>query len=568
MGSLRFAPLLGLAPLKVERIRFAGDAVVLDLISTQAFCCCPVCGQRSCRVHSHYCRRLADLPAHGRTIELNLRLCRFFCDHPDCPKQTFAEPLPRITQPHARRTCRLAGAIQEIAFAAGGEAGSRLARHIGIITSPDTLLRLTRDNPLPTAACGEQACAGPRVLGVDDWAFHRGQRYGTILCDLELHRPVDLLPERSAAGFAAWLHEHPGVEFISRDRGADYAKGATLGAPQAKQIADRWHLLHNLIEVFEQALNRQHAMLAEVAKTAMQPAAESDLVVMTDPPAASSNSILAETVESAPRQPTRRQQRQEQSSSRRQARFDQVKELRAQGMPLRRIAVQLRLSRCTVRRYAHTAECPDHAPRPQLASLLDPFMPYLRRRWDEGCHLAAQLYHEIKDQGFTGSRYMVRRRVAAWRDHRNAADIAGLSPATKPRSAWRPSARSVVWLLLKPDKVRSAEQQMFLAELASRWPALAENVTLIEEFRQLLSGSHADDLPAWVELAGEPAILPEIKRFAENLSQDWQAVIEAIRQPWSNGQVEGQVNRLKLIKRQMYGRANFDLLRAKVLHMS
>ena len=192
-------------------------------------------------------------------------------------------------------------------------------------------------------------------------------------------------------------------------------------------------------------------------------------------------------------------------------------------------------------------------------------MDYIHRRWDEGCHLAAQLYREVKSQGFTGSRYMVRRRVAAWRDGENIGGIER-APQVPRHQPWRPSARSVVWLLLKPSKIRSIEQQTFLVALRIKWPALAENVALIEEFRQLLCRGVADDLPVWVELAAEPLILPEINRFAQNLSQDWDAVNEAIRQPWSNGQVEGQVNRLKLIKRQMYGRANFDLLIAKVLH--
>jgi len=191
---------------------------------------------------------------------------------------------------------------------------------------------------------------------------------------------------------------------------------------------------------------------------------------------------------------------------------------------------------------------------------------YLKRRWEEGCYTAAQLYREVKERGFSGSRYMVRRRVAAWRNLGSVAPGHGLPQVKTQEQGWRPSARGVTWLLLKPDKARSVEQQAFLVALQQRWPELPENVTLIQEFRSVLCQHHAADLEAWVALAGGPSILPEIKRFAQNLRQDWAAVTEAVQQPWSNGQVEGQVNRLKLIKRQMYGRANFDLLRQRVLH--
>ena len=563
--------------LAVEWIRLGPGAVQIGLEPTAAFCRCPTCGIASYRVHSHYVRELLDLPAHGRVIHLQIRLRRFFCDFRDCPQQTFAEQVPEVMMRHSRKTCRLIAGLQHIALSAGAESGARLSNCLGMPTSPDTLLRLIR-------RLAPQPVVGPRVLGVDDWAFHRGRRYGTILCDLESHRPVDLLPERSASSLAAWLREHPGTQIISRDRGSEYARGAAQGAPLAKQVADRWHLLHNLIEAFERALDRNHALLAQVAKTLhhrngqassplLQPVACSEVTERVEHPvlpAAPTQPSIEQSPEPLPAQPTRRQKLQEQRRSRRLARYERIKELQAQGVPLLRIARQLNLARCTVRRYARSEEFPERPARrsrcivsrtsihrSRSAGPLDAYMDYLKQRWDEGCRKAAQLYREVKERGFTGSPYMVRRRVAEWRDKKESANSV---------SAWRPSARTVAWLLLKPDHDRPIEQIVFLNSLIEAWPALMESVTLIQEFRSLLCRRRPNDLQAWVELANEPSILPEIKQFAQNLHQDWAAVLEAVEEPWSNGQVEGQVNRLKLIKRQMYGRANFDLLRQRVLH--
>jgi transposase len=375
--------------------------------------------------------------------------------------------------------------------------------------SPDTMLRLMRQASL-------SAISEPRVLGVDDWAFHRSRRYGTILCDLELHRPVDLLPERSATILAAWLQRHPGIQIISRDRSGEYAKGASAGAPQARQVADRWHLLHNLVQAFEQALDRQHALLAEASQQL------SSNILHASVPAPADSCTAANAVLPTIKL-TQRQQLQEGRRARRQSLYRQVKEFQYQGMKLRKIAQQLRLSRCTVRRYARGEQFPERASRPKAVSSLDQFAGYLQRRWEEGCRSAAQLYREVKAQGFTGSSYMVRRRVAVWRDPADADHVTGSSPAATWDQSWRPSARSVAWLLLKPDKVRSTKQEAFLGALLQKCPELGENVSLIQEFRELLCHHNPDDLETWVELATEPQILREIKRFAQNLRQDWPA---------------------------------------------
>jgi transposase len=541
------ALVLGYRSLTITALRITPQGLELAAEPTADDACCPACGHRCTRVHTRHRRVVRDLPACGRPVILNLHLRRFFCDLSDCPRRTFVERIPGVARSHARRSLRLTAALQEIVFAAGGEAGSRLAMELGMPSSGDTLLRLIRH------VDSSPADAAPRVLGVDDWAMRRGQVYGTILCDLERHQPIDLLPQRSANVLADWLRLHPGVEIISRDRGGEYARGAAEGAPDAVQVADRWHLLHNLTDALQRAVDRRSALLGEAAKevtaaTAVQPPADS-----TDPPA-----------DSPPRLTPTDQQKQ-QRRQRRLHRYQQVHELMRQGMTLRQIARELKLDRCTVRRFAscdQLAERAAPAPRP---TPIDRFIPHLRQRWEQGCNNVTALWKQIQAQGFTGSIYMVRRQVRQW--PRAAGRVSSTGP--KPAAAVpikRPSARRIAWLAMGHVRNPTAEDRQVLAVIYRRWPELQETIALCQEFADLLKRREVAALEAWAELAEASGILPEVRRFAENLRQDWAAVVEAVRLPWSQGQVEGQINRLKLLKRQMYGRAGFALLRQRVLH--
>jgi transposase len=536
--------------LHITGIRITPEGVTVIAVPATDTGTCPLCEHASARVHSHHERLLQDVPAHGRVVHLELHLRRFFCDSPGCPQFTFAEQLPELAPRYARKTCRRTEALQETAFTAGGESGARLASQLSMPVSGDTLLRLLRRAAAPSVP------DSPRVLGVDDWALRRGQVYGTILCDLEQHRPVDLLPERTSASFAAWLAQHPGAQVISRDRGGDYARGAALAAPDAIQVADRWHLLHNLTDALQRAVDHQSALLGEVAKE----------VAAALAPAASAKTAEPSAV-AGPRQLSRTDQKKRDSRDRRLARYQQVLELRRQGMSLRKICRTLKMSRRTVERFVGCEQFPERATPTPRPLPIDAFLPHLKRRWEEGCDNVGQLWQEIRAKGFTGSVYMVRRQVRRWRRAAGMHPVRGPQPITAPRII-RPSARRIAWLALGHVREPTVQDEAILKAIYRRWLELQETAELCRQFSSLLKEHDVGSLEAWVQLAEGPAILLEVRRVAEVLRQDWAAVIEAVRQPWSQGQVEGQINRLKLIKRAMYGRAKFDLLRRRVLHAS
>jgi len=527
--------------LHLEELVADADAITVVVITRGDAACCPDCGVPSARLHSRKRRRLADLPWQGLAVCLDLQLRRFYCPTPTCARRTFTERVPTVVAPHARRTTRLATVFAAIAFALGGEPGARLLAALGLAASPDTLLRTIHAAPLPAAST-------PRILRVDDWAVRRGQTYGTILVDLERRRPVDLLPDRSAATFAAWLVEHPGVEIISRDRGGAYAEGGRQGAPSATQVADRFHLAKNIGDAIERLLQRQRPALRQAA--AARPAE----TVPTDPSAQATPGVAA------PGPPTsyRRQ---------RQQLYDKMVRLAATGWSKAAIGRQLGLHTVTVRAYLRAGGPPDLTTRsPKPGACRGDHEAYLRERWRAGCHDGKVLWGELRAQGYCGSLRTVQRLVAVWRapdEPRRGKRPTHLPPAPLPPPR-PPSPHRVRWWLLRSAVERTSAQEAFLAALRARCPEVAAAEALARDFLALLRGRDQGALDGWMDRAAASDV-PEFRELAAGLAQDRLAVAAALSSEWSNGQVEGHVNKLKLVKRAMFGRAGFPLLRRRVL---
>jgi transposase len=587
-GQLTAIVLADPAALHLDAVTIDDEMVILTVTSVQGQALCPICGQPSSRVHSSYERRPNDLALVGHQMRLRLNVRRFFCSNLACERKTFAERLPAILKPFARRTDRLTETLCAIGQALSGEAGSRQAERLAMPVSPDTLLRLVRHSDLPSPAT-------PTVLGVDDFAWKKGQTYGTILVDLERHQVVDLLPDRSAESLAAWLQQHPGVKIISRDRGGTYAEGARRGAPNAEQVADRFHLLKNLREALEPLLSREHVHLAKLVVPAItsldsisasnQVLAGTELttcsVVLSDdsavaqainvPSEGSSQSIVDEP--ELPKPQTRTEQIQHDRRERRHARYEEIIELREQGTSIRSIAEQMGMARHTVRRYLATGKFPEIAQRRRMPSILDKFEPYLRQRWQEGRHNATLLYREIRDQGYSGSRPLVSRWAVQMRKltpESTAPDVsgkAGVKPGPrnhKVEKRRKLSPSQAAWLLVCKPAALTTEQESALEQMRKASADIALAHDLAQDFTNMLREHQAGRLAAWLESA-KKGCLAELRSFANGIERDLAAVTAGIALPWSNGQVEGQVNRLKFVKRSMYGRAKFDLLKHRVM---
>jgi transposase len=523
--------------------------ITLRVQSTQTHAPCPLCTTPARRIHSDYGRTLADLPWAQYRVCLQLRVRKWFCRNRSCHRRIFTERLPTVVAPWARRTLRLAQRLVALGVALGGTAGVHLGHAWDVVVSRNTLLRLLRRQPAPSFPT-------PTVLGVDDFALRKRQTYGTVLIDLEHRQPVALLPDRTADTLAQWLREHPGVHVIARDRSHAYAEGAQHGAPSATQLADRFHLLQNLREALDQVfITHSQALDAVNDLVHQQPVPLPDGALAIPVPPHDS--------------PLPAQQRAAQRQARRQALHAQVWALHRQGWTGAAIAQHVGLSLRTVQRDLRTATFAGRKRRSDAGdSLLNPYKPYLLERWNAGCYTAMRLFRELQQRGYPG-RYGS---VAAYA--RRLRQAQGLAPGQRcprrslPRVAepvCQPlTPRRATWLVLRRAPQRTETEAQQLAQLHAQSAEVAEAIDLAQDFATLVRQRQPTQLDPWLTRA-TTSTLEALRRFATGLSEDYEAVKAGVTLPWSTSPVEGHINRLKMLKRQMFGRARLDLLSRRFL---
>jgi transposase len=476
-----------------------------------------------------------------------LTVCKVFCLNETCPRQIFTERLPKIVAPWARRTIRYADHLKAIALALGGAAGARLSEQVGYGHSRNSMLRVIASLPLPQLTT-------PKILGVDDFALRKGHNYGTILVDLEQHQPIALLPDRTAETLESWLKEHPGVEILSRDRSKTYKRGMSQGAPEAIQVADRFHLLHNLEETLETAFKGHHSILKQVEKDQRQADGlevphPSDLPEDPQSPKALNRAHRLET-------------------------YEQTRALRQQGYAIKDIAHHLGIGKRTVYKYLAASTFPERQPTiRQQGSGLEAYKPYIQDQWNRGQQQTKDLFHQIQQQGYQGSYSTLARYTHQLRqlpasglpspDSLNALSGRGPAPprSTSPQKPL--SARRAAWLILQRTETRTAEDDILLEQLAQQ-PELSGPISLAQGFINLVRQRIPSQLDDWLQ-AAKTSSIKAFQSFAKGLEEDYDAVKAGMMLEVSNGPVEGQNNRLKMLKRQMFGRANLELLEKRFI---
>jgi len=514
MGNFLRASALVPPGFAVEEAVSEGSELLIDVRPVTTTSACPGCGKPSERVHSRYSRSLADLPVAGRRVRLIARVRRFYCDTVLCGRRIFAERFDSdLLAPWARRTSRLEHIVHHLALALGGRPAASFARRLMLPVSNDTLLRVVRRR-------GRRPFVPPTVIGIDDWAWRRNQRYGTLVCDLERRRTIALLPDREPATAAAWLSDQPQISVIARDRGGGYAVAAAKALPLATQVADRWHLMENASRAFLDAVQKSMRQIRAAIG------------------AATINPELLSTAERI----------QYEGYIRREEANVAILGMAKDGLSIKEIVRRTGHSRGLIRRILRGQRSDVFRVR---ESSLELFLPWLDAQWTAGERNGTLLWQQLKKQGFRGCL----RVVTEWATRRRNADKADGALSRTP------GARTIARLLTFERDRLSKSETVMVAAIEAGVPSLVEARGIIAAFQAMIRKRSLGLLDAWIEGARSSIVAS----FVNGVVKDKAAVSAAITSAWSNGQTEGQITKLKLVKRQMYGRGKIDLLEARVV---
>jgi transposase len=533
--------------LEMTGIEMIDEVLTVTLVSTQMSPCCPLCGTAARRVHSRYIRQIADLPCGGQYLRLLVQVRKCFCEVTTCTRKIFSERLTPFVDAFARVTRRLYQIVQVIGLATGGRLGVRVTDRLGIQTTRQTILR--RIMALETSPVGQVS-----QIGIDDFSFRRGRKFGTIVVDLQTHQMLDVLADRTADTSAAWMAAHPELEIVSRDRGGDYAAAARKAAPQATQIADRFHLMKNLTEAVELTLARCRA---EIRKAAFDALPEEERKVV-DPLTLPTEFVSLENWKPAPDPCTERERLIRQAE--RQDRYEQVLALQAQGLGNKEIARRVGLTARTLENWQKNG-FPQAGRRKKRSSCFDPYASYVLSRWEQGCTNGLQIYREIKEQGYKGTEKTVYRFLVPLRRKQRI-----IQKAVIPHAPLQDfSAHDAVWLFVRDRAKLDEKEQATLTAICQASETAKITYQLVQKFRQILHTLEGAKLDEWLSSV-KASQIRELQSFVVGVERDKAAVVAGLTLPQNNGLVEGKVNKLKLIKRMGYGRAEFPLLRQRVLH--
>ena len=508
---------------------------------------CLIRGHFSTAVHDHYHRKLSDLPAFQNTTTLVLKTRKFKCKNLKCNRKVFSEQTSHINR-YSRKTLRAWQVLNSLSIELTGKLGSTLSKQLFLPVSSSTITRIAHKQQLPIIK-------QPVILGVDDWAFRKGVSYGTVLIDMETSRPIDLLSSRDSANLKEWLKKYPAIKIVTRDRSGAYSSAINEICPDAIQVADRFHLLMNLSDALDKYFK---SISKEIRKVIKDKTDEILSLAANEDPCKNrdfKNQLLMQAATESKDIPV----------DQRIYNFNKVKELQSKGTPIKRIATILKISRNTVRSYfIQETLSPRIHPRSVNINL---FSGYILSRLNIEGYKRNDIFDEILGLGYNGGRTQAFDYINKLRLEYSLTTLDNNEVQQKmiPYVKSLNSRKLAKYIGGSMSDIEDPDEKSCMKTLIENLPELQIVRKLVRIFRTMIKCG-SGNITRWIDfIKRSKRKLSGLKSFAYGLSRDINAVQNSIRLPWSNGTVEGHVNRIKSIKRQMYGRASFELLRRKVI---